>query len=90
MMSDPTQPMRHWSNDLGWNLLSSLSEEQLVGFWRPLESGLSRTVESLPSQLWRDLLGWAQQDEEVRQWIVKNWREAGGELRHAILLVKGW
>src|SRR5258708_7000184 len=79
-MPGQTQLPCLWSDGLGWDLLSSLPDEELAGQWGPLSGGPSRDANGPPVQLRRDLLNWARQDDEVRRWIVNAWREAHADV----------
>ncbi len=76
MMPSPTPPTRFWSDALGWNLLSSLPPEELAEQWGLLCASPNGAVDGSPTHLRQELLAWAQQDGEVRRWIVHAWREA--------------
>jgi hypothetical protein len=81
--------MRTWSDALGWALLSSLPEEGLARQWGPISTYASDRPGGLEDLLRRDLLSWANQDDEVRSWIVEAWREIHADLiavaDHAVL-----
>ena len=66
---EPIPDQHVWSEHLGRCLISSLPDADLTRQWGELSSG------SL-EQLRQELLDWAGDDEEVRRWVVRAWREA--------------
>jgi hypothetical protein len=67
--------LRTWTDDLGWALLCSLPEEELVRQWGPISNCAGKRPGGFGDALRRDLLSWAKQDDEVRRWILGAWRE---------------
>jgi hypothetical protein len=65
---------RIWSDNLGWELLSSLPDAELASQWGPITSAGGQ------GDLRRELVDWARQDEDVRHWIVRSWRETHADL----------
>jgi hypothetical protein len=72
--------LRTWSDALGWRLLSSLPEAELVGQWGPISTDAGDRPGGFGDSLRRDLLSWARQDDEVRRWILGAWRELHPDL----------
>lgn len=82
-MSSPGQFAQRWSDELGWRLLASLTDQELAeqcGGLGPPKDGLGRGA---PSRLRHELLALARQDEEVRRWMVHSWRRAHPEIIRA-------
>src|SRR5262245_50015762 len=66
---EPTPAQHVWSEDLVRSLISALPDEDLARQWGELSCGPQ-------DRLRRELLDWARQDEEVRRWVLRAWREA--------------
>jgi hypothetical protein len=80
-MASHARPGRPWSDALGLELLSALSDEELARQWGPPAAG---PAGGPPAQLQDELLRWARQDDEVRRWIIQAWRQACPDLVAAV------
>src|ERR1017187_2427998 len=69
-----------WSDNLAWALLCSLPDGEFAKQWGPISTDTSGNASGSLDQLRRDLRNWAQQDDEVRRWIVKVWRESHSDV----------
>jgi hypothetical protein len=69
-----------WSDSLAWALLCSVPNEEFVKQWGRSSPDTSGKASGSLDQLRRDLLNWARQDEEVRRWITRVWRETHSDV----------